>query len=82
MNIDIPSLKALADHIPRSVKEIVLVFLGTGVNCNVKSVKELRHIKQHAGALERIKRIVRSTSSLFVETQLVHGMGFLGNIFS
>jgi len=55
-DIDIPSLQALADKIPHSVKEVILVLLGTGVNCSVKSVKELRHIKQNAGALERIRR--------------------------
>ena len=69
-NLDVPSLKALADDIPRSVEEVVLVFLGTGVNCNVKSVKELRHIKQNAGALERIKRMVSCSPALHIETWL------------
>jgi len=55
-NIDIPSLRALADEMPRTVTDFAALLLGTKANCNVKSIKELRHIRRNAGALARLQR--------------------------
>jgi len=56
-DIGVPGFRALADAVPRHVKDFTAVLLGTGLNVNIRSAKDLKNLRKNGRQLGRLQKI-------------------------